>query len=375
MADDDKRIRVRARDGAQLEWSRKAARRSGIFKNLMDDAPPEDGVYPVPLVSAAMLSKLGKLCEPDDVSTESLAVLSLEELFRMIEGAIYLDIPAEAVKHIQRAVATLLSAKRGVDLRELLDPVDDFESESVRMATLTEPVLTVPTPVHTSASGADGPPALQRLPSLWALPVTDDAQVTALQLVDVGTLIELKGVNRSWQSLARRVLFERLCHREGQPAPMPSQLSEVTDVDAKMLHDAGRPWEVAWLPGLERLHWDGWQVNVAAVRTVDLAEEDDEDDEEEGEWHDDNEEGGEWLSRAASAALHGCITGEGIPPLQLMLVAIVCSGSGEICGIPLEEMRTGSLIELSLHDQGIGLKAAKLLAYLMPLASSLSKIE
>ena len=366
MADDDKRIRVRARDGAQLEWSRKAARRSGVFKDLMDDAPPEDGVYPAPLVSAAMLSKLGKLCEPDDVSTESLAVLSLEELFRIIEGGIYLDIPAEAVKHIQRAVVTLLSAKRGVDLRELLDAVDDFESESVRMATLAEPVLTVPTPVHASASGADGPPALQRQPSLWALPVTDDAQVTALQLIDVGTLIELKGVNRSWQSLARRVLFERLCHREGQPAPMPSQLSEVTDVDAKMLHDAGRPWEVARLPGLERLHWDGWQVNVAAVRTVDLAEEDDED----------NEAGGEWLSRAAIAALHGCITGgEGIPPLQLMLVAIVCAGSGEICGIPLEEMRTDSLIELSLHGQGIGLQAAKLLAYLMPLASSLSKIE
>ena len=40
-----------------------------------------------------------------------------------------------------------------------------------------------------------------------------------------------------------------------------------------MLHDAGRlwDWEVARLPALQLLHWEGWLVNVAAVCTVDLA--------------------------------------------------------------------------------------------------------
>ena len=116
MADDNERIRVCARDGQQLEWSRRAARRSGLFKDLMDDAPPEDGIYPAPLILANMLSKLGTICEPDDASIERLvAPLSIEELFRMIEGAMHLDISAEAIKHIQRAVATRLATKRSVE--------------------------------------------------------------------------------------------------------------------------------------------------------------------------------------------------------------------------------------------------------------------
>ena len=61
----NKRIRVRVRDGEQLEWSREAARRSGLLTDLMDVAPPEYGVYPAPLLSAArsaaILSKLAKL--------------------------------------------------------------------------------------------------------------------------------------------------------------------------------------------------------------------------------------------------------------------------------------------------------------------------
>ena len=90
-----------------------------------------------------------------------------------------------------------------------------------------------------------------------------------------------------------------------------------------MLHDAGRAWEATQLPGLERLHWDDWQVDVAAVGAVDLAAQEDE----EGEEDDDDEDGAE-LSRAAAAALCNCITGEGTPPTELLLVALVCARSG-----------------------------------------------
>ena len=361
----DERVRVRARDGKPLEWSREAARRLGTLKDLMDDAlPPEDGVYPAPLVSVAALSKLRAICE-DDMSTASLGLLSIEELARMIEDAIYLNVDAEAMQHIQRTIATRLAAKRGVDLRQLLGAADDFESEGNRMAALAEPLISPALFVHADTLGAEGPPALRPQPSLWALPVTDEAKVTALHLVDVGTLIELKGVSRSWQGLARHVLFSRLCHREGRPAPEPSQLSEVADVDAKMLHDAGRAREAARLPGLERLHWDGWQVDIAAVRAVDLGEED----EEEAE-----DEDGMALSRAAAAALRSCITGEGIPPTELLIVAIVCAGSGDVCGIPLGEMRTGSPTELDLSERDIGPMGAKLLACLMLLAGSLTSV-
>jgi hypothetical protein len=199
MADDAERVRVRARDGETLECSREAARRSGTLKNLMDDVPPEDGFYPAPLVSAASLSHLRAICEPDDASTESLGLLSIVELVRMIEGAIFLDVSAEAVQHIQRAIATRLAAKHGVDLRELLGAADKFESEGDRMAALSEPLLSPELFIHAVTSDAEGPPAQRPQSSLWALTVTDDAMVTALHLVDVVTLIELKGVSRSWQ--------------------------------------------------------------------------------------------------------------------------------------------------------------------------------
>jgi hypothetical protein len=146
-------------------------------------------------------------------------------------------------------------------------------------------------------------------------------------------------------------------------------LSQVTDVDAKMLHDAGRAWEAARLPGLERLHWDGWQVDVAAVRAVDLDAQDDEEIED-----DEDDEDGMELSHAAAAALRSCITGEGVPPPDLLLVAIVCAGSGEAFGIPLGEMRTGSPTELDLSNGHIGPTGAKLLACLMPLASLLTTV-
>jgi len=103
-------------------------------------------------------------------------------------------------------------------------------------------------------------------------------------------------------------------------------LAQISDLDIELLDGAGRPWEAAaagkLLPGLARLHGYGSVVvNVAAVRGIDF--DDDEEEEEEEE-----EEGISFLSVTANTALRGCVTGEGEPPVELLLAAIACAGSG-----------------------------------------------
>jgi hypothetical protein len=196
--------------------------------------------------------------------------------------------------------------------------------------------------------------------------VTYDAREVALGMVDVGTLAELKGVSQSWLALARRVLCSRLGRCEGQPAP--TELAVITDLNIKVLVDAGRPWEAAaagrLLPSLARLRWEGFTVSVAAVREVDLDEKDEDEDEDEDERP--------VLGGPAKTALLSCIEGvdeesiEGEPPLELLLAAVACAGSGEIRGIPVQMMRDDSVSELDLKERDIGVEGGMLLAYLVP---------
>jgi hypothetical protein len=164
-----------------------------------------------------------------------------------------------------------LDGKRANELRELLGAVDDFESDEERVEALAEPAFTPDSPVPQSTTVR--PPAL---------PVNDDAAEAALATVDVGTLIELKGVNRAWRALGRRALCSRLCRREGHADPW--QLDEITELNLKLLIKAGRPWEAVragrLLVHLERLTGYGFEVDVAAVREVDLDDNDGEVEEE-----------------------------------------------------------------------------------------------
>jgi hypothetical protein len=207
--------------------------------------------------------------------------------------------------------------------------------------------------------------------------VSDDTKELALCAVDTGTLVELKGVNRSWGTLARHMLCMRLCCRTGKQQP-PQQLSHITDLDIESLARADRLWEVAaagrLLPSLARLHGFGFEVNVAAVRAADLTEkppgghdEDDEDDE-------DDEEDAHCFG---GTALHSCITGEGQPDLELLLAAVACAGSGKIWGVPVEQMRKNEIgRELDLCRSMIGAAAgAQLLGLLLPGATSIKKLK
>jgi hypothetical protein len=368
MSDDHERVRLRAREGEAVEWTRRVAQRAGTLKDMMDDAPPEDGVYPVPTIAAAELAVLREMCEADSMPAR-LEQCSISELFRLVEGASFLDAPG-ALNHAQRALASRLNGKRADELTELLGATDGFGSAEERVAALAEPAFSPEGQLSEATAGsAGGAPALQPQLTLL-LAVTDDAKEVGLGMVDVVTLAELKGVSRSWLALARRVLCSRLSRCEGQPAP--TQLAEITDLNIKVLVDAGRPWEAAaagrMLPSLARLRWEGFEVNVAAVRGVDLDERDEED---EYKYEDESP----FLGGPAETALLSCIEGEGEPPLELLLAAVACAGSGEICGIPVQMMRDDSVSDLDLQERNIGVEGGMLLAYLVPVMGGLTSLD
>ena len=364
MTDGNERVRLRARGGEAVEWTLRVAQRAGTLKDMMDDAPTDDGVYPVPTIAAAELAVLREMCEADSMPAR-LEQCSISELFRLVEGASFLDAPG-ALNHAQRALASRLNGKRADELRELLGATDDFRSAEDRVAALAEPAF-LPEGHQLSVATVGSVGGSPALPSLSGMAVTDDAKEAALGMVDVGTLAELKGVDRSWSALARRVLCSHLSRCEGQPAP--TQLAEITDLNIKVLVDAGRPWEAAaaagrMLPSLARLRWEGFTVNVAAVRGVDLDERDEDDDGDEDERP--------FLGGPAETALLSCIEGEGEPPLELLLAAVACAGSDEILSIPVQMMRDDSVSELDLQEKQIGVEGGMLLAYLVPVMGGLT---
>jgi hypothetical protein len=361
----DGRVRVRGREGKEVVWSRKAARRAGRLTNWLDDLDPsEDTIFPVEETCATVLRTLGAMCD-DDWSVSCLDECSLTQLASLIEGASNL-LAEQALEYAQTAFACRLDGKCANELRELLGALDDFESDEERVAALAEPAFTLNSPMPQQTAAA-------------ALPVNDDAAEAALAKVDLGTLIELKGLNRAWRALGRRALCSRLCRREGHADPR--QLHEITELNLELLIEAGRPSEAARagrLLHLERLTGYGFVVDVAAVRNVDLVEEEDEEEEEEEE---DNEWNKELLRGPAKHALCSCVTGEGEPPLKLLLGAIACAGSGDIRGIPVERMRAGTLTHLNLnseeaqHGYGIGPEGAMLLAFVLPVMGSLTSLN
>ena len=371
MEDRGARVRVRGREGEEVEWSRKAARRAGRLNDWLNDLnPSEDTAFPIKETAITVLRTLGEMCDDDNWSASCLDECSLTQLAALVEGASNL-IAEEALEYAQTAFARRLDGKRANELRELLGAVDDFESDEERVQALAEPAFTPDSPMPQSTT--EGPPAL---------PVNDAAAEAALANVDVSTLIELKGVNRAWRALGRRALCSRLCRREGHADPR--QLDEITELNLQLIIEAGRPWEAAragrLLLNLERLMGHGFVVDVAAVREVDLDNDGGEEvrevdldndggEEEEEEEDDDEEEEGTLLPLLRGLAkrdLCCCVTGEGEPPLALLLGAIACAGSGEIRGIPLEELRADTLSSLDLKGRMIGPEGAMLIGSVIP---------
>ena len=197
----------------------------------------------------------------------------------------------------------------------------------------------------------------------------DDLFRLVVEAINGGMLIKLKAVSHAWRTVVRRMLFSRLCHREGQP--IPSQPAEVTDLDVEALNQTGRGWEGAaagqMLPNLARLHGFGFVVDVAAVQAADL----------------DAElpvSGGAAAAQLPEAfggtALRGCITGSGEPPLDVLLAAVACAASGDYHGVPVQALREDEDIgDLNLSSRRLGPNEARLLALLLPRATSLHRLQ
>jgi hypothetical protein len=413
----EEQIRVRARDGEEVTLSQDAARLMGTLKDLMDLAPSEDGIYPMPTIMASTLQMVCKLNDPD-YTWPSSDEPSLYQLIQLIDDALYLDAPI-ALKQIQLVIASRLNGKRAPEVGALLGaggdfgsaeqhvshaaPVDGQRSDELRKRYSrmrveelrcklrklglttdgTKPVLIGRLIEMADAAASNAEPAFvpedvleaPQQPASSALPpeplqqpsFSADAMEAALGLVDVATLAELKGVTRSWRALAQRVLCSRLCRRDGQP--VPTRLDEITDLDVEQLIEAGRPGDAAvagrMLPGLARLHGYGYVVDVAAVRAADL----------QCEMVGDRRRPS-LLHGAAKDALNSCITGEGEPPLRLTIAAVACAGSGVICGIPVQQLRGDSVTELlNLSNRGLNCPAAMLVAYLIPAMSVLTELR
>ena len=338
----------------------------------MEDAPNEKDEYPVEAIADKTLRMLAAMCEPDYVP--SLAEATVEELFCLIEGAIFLDATA-ALYYLQREFAARLTGRSPEGLCQVLNAAVDLP-EGGRDAALAEPAFMPAGYGQEPAAAATGPPALQPQPSMSGVPVNEDAKEVAMGAVDVQTLCNLKGVNLAWGRIARCVLCSRLCHREGQAHP--SQLADITDLDVDCLSGAGRAWDTAaagrLLPNLMRLHGYGFEVAIAAVRAVDLGGMGLYDD------HSSRRVGDEEARRRVielAARLHDCFTGEGEPPLELLLATVACAASGdEVWGIPVRELREGDAIgDLDLSWRSFGPGGADLLCLLLPGAASVHALK
>ena len=110
MAEGCKRVRVRGREGEEVVWSRKAARRAGRLNDWLDDLDPsEDDIFPVEETAATVLRTLGAMCD-DNWSASYLDECSIHELATLIEGASNL-LAEQALEYAQVAFACLLDGQ------------------------------------------------------------------------------------------------------------------------------------------------------------------------------------------------------------------------------------------------------------------------
>lgn len=336
--DNSKRIRVRAQDDEEVEWSLRAVEKAHTLSDQINECA--GGTLKVEL-SAWALDILGKLS--DGTEEAGIEQLSIKKLAELIKGAIYLD-SQPALEYCQRVFAAQLKGKCADKLRELLCAQDDFESDEKRRAALAESMFECGSSDSLPQSVSTGPPALQLQASL----LDDDAKAAVLSMVDVGTLAELKGVNRSWCALARQSLCKRFC---GCSCP-----TKIEELNVEALFQSGRLWEVVkagkCLAQLKKLKGYGFDVNVDRVRSLNL---------------------GRPCWKDCKNALIPCLTGEGEPPLALLVSVIVCAGSGLVCRIPVEAMRADSLSSLNL-PHNIGLESAKIVGALIPGMSNLTEV-
>ena len=364
---DEASYAVRSAEGLVLRWPRLAALRAVTLKGWIEETGGEDE-FPTPLATQALEALRAACAHEGDEANSPLTVLQLDETAELLHAAHYLEATGVFEAAARHLCGTLLAGKSVDQLRSALGVANDLSADEQAAAQL-EPFFTLPEGLGTELSSA--PPAMRR--SLSTSVCNEDVVVSALQAADTTLLCRLKAVSRAWRERARDQMCVRLsCRGAGQRAP--TSLEEIDELDVELLSAAGRAHElvaaVLQLPSLARLRGWGFVVDVQAVRQVDLShvkEEDDEeedDEEEDGDEEDDKEPG-----RTVSTALRACTQGEGEPPLELLLAAVVCAASGEVLHVPVQQLRESDLVELNLSGRNIGVCGGRLLGLLLPVCT------
>ena len=180
-----------------------------------------------------------------------------------------------------------------------------------------------------------------------------DAIGECLSMMDGSVLLQLKAVNSAWRSRARRELCSRVCTPKVQQAlvspDLPAKFDGIMGLNVEMLHALGQQGDVAvalqLLPNLTHLHGWGCQVDVLAVRALDLS----------------------GNAPQFARLLRSCLVPQGKAPPQLLLMAVACAASGEVCNVPVQLLREqqGSITELDLSNKRIGSMGGQILAILL----------
>ena len=99
--EDGRMVRVRSREGDDVCWSRKAARRAQTLKDWLEDTGG-DGPFVAPMLATAAVHTLAAMCgeQADDghgISSQHVASCSINELGELIRAASFLDAAAALV--------------------------------------------------------------------------------------------------------------------------------------------------------------------------------------------------------------------------------------------------------------------------------------
>ncbi|KOO29439.1 protein nlrc3 [Chrysochromulina tobinii] len=300
-------------------------------------------------------------------ASEAFKVLATE-LFRRADG---LDVHALCEMFCVRNEETIPQTAHALMLAEpLFEPEGDGAPEESSQEDDKE-----------SSSSMVAPPPLRH--SVASQLGSEDAIRAALEYAPTALLRTLKAVSSAWKLRARHQLCSRVCplaarplDDAGRPATVPKRREDVTAIDVEYLIGEGCPWEVAaagqMLPGLTKLLGYGFTVDVAAVRQAELGAEGEGDED-----HDEDHDVRDTLSRVlCQEALRACIAPEeGEVPQKLLLAAVALAASGTIGGIPVQQLREGSVKELDLRDCHLGHVATRLLAMMLPINGALTEVN
>ena len=363
---DDGSCAVRSVEGILLRWPLLAASRAGTLKDWIEDTGGE-GTFGTVLSAEALQTLLAACTHDGEEATSPIASLTFDKTIELLRAANFLSATDAMAAASQHLWGTLLAGKSVEELRSTLGAGDELSVEE-QAAALSEPVFTPPMESSVPpVPAAAGTSSLQRSLSTR---MDNDALASTLQSADALMLCHLKAVSCAWRTRARDELCRRAaCRAAGQPAP--ASLDLIVDLDVELLQAADRMYDAVvagqQLPSLAWLRGWGFAVDVHAVRQADLEEGAEE--EEEVEEEEELEE--EKLSRVVTK-LCSFTQGEGEPPLELLLAAVVCAASGEVLYIPVQQLREeGDLFELDLSQQA-GVIGLRLLGLLLPACKLIS---